>query len=84
MPLLGTGLIQPMQCVDSASAADLRQRKRPYRRTAFRIGVDGMTAPLQQPVATLPNRIFPDTTANRGYRLVWIRISGPTWLIRST
>ncbi len=61
VPLLGTGLIQPVQCV------------RPTRTgvcggatpsTAFRIGVDGNTAPLPAAAPTLPQPYFPGIGGN--------------------
>jgi len=61
VPLLGTGLIQPVQCfapviTDLANntctgASDLS--------TAFRVGVDGNTAPLAAASQTLPQPVYP-------------------------
>ena len=57
VPLLGTGLIQPVQCRtalmngtcgSSATATD-----------AFRIGTDGLVAPIPAPSQTLPQPVFP-------------------------
>jgi Carboxypeptidase regulatory-like domain len=57
VPLLGVGLIQPVSCTaplmdgtcgSSASTLD-----------AFRVGVDGTTAPIPQPTATLPQPVYP-------------------------
>jgi len=57
VPLLGTGLIQPVQCFGalangtcaaSATAAN-----------AFRVGTDGLVAPLPQASQTLPQPFFP-------------------------
>jgi len=65
VPLLGTGLMQPIQCVGSAfsngTCGAAEHTATPA--TAFRIGVDGMTAPLQQPSATLPQPDFPGYNA---------------------
>ena len=65
VPLLGTGLMQPVQCVGSAlrngTCGNTENTATPA--TAFRIGVDGMTAPLQQPSATLPQPDFPGYNA---------------------
>ena len=60
VPLLGTGLIQPVQCFgplkdgvtctsSSVAAPD----------TAFRVGVDGLTAPIPAATPTLPQPLFP-------------------------
>jgi hypothetical protein len=68
VPLLGTGLMQPVQCVGSGlsngSCGATENTATPAN--AFRIGVDGMTAPLQQPSATLPQPDFPGYNAISG------------------
>ncbi len=58
VPLLGTGLIQPVQCTQNlitgcggTGSATLKN--------AFRIGVDGLNAPLPPATATLPQPVFP-------------------------
>src|SRR5580704_113469 len=67
VPLLGTGLMQPVQCVGSAfsngTCGNTENTATPA--TAFRIGVDGLTAPLSStPVsATLPQPDFPGYNA---------------------
>jgi hypothetical protein len=65
VPLLGTGLMQPVQCVGSGlsngTCGATEHTATPA--TAFRIGVDGLTAPLQQPSATLPQPDFPGYNA---------------------
>jgi Carboxypeptidase regulatory-like domain len=69
VPLLGTGLIQPVQCVDPLSASVTGQTNacggtlgsNPLN--AFRIGTDGMTSPLPLPSATLPQPDFPGYNA---------------------
>jgi hypothetical protein len=69
VPLLGTGLIQPVQCIGAqsptvgiantpcagSSAADPSN--------AFRVGTDGLTAPIPAPSATLPQPDFPGINA---------------------
>ncbi len=60
VPLLGTGLIQPVQCfaptiAGACGASNIN--------TAFRIGVDGLTAPLAQADPTLPQPDFPGVNA---------------------
>jgi hypothetical protein len=60
VPLLGTGLIQPVQCIGGAlsnGSCGVANSATPL--TAFRIGVDGLTAPLPTPSATLPQPDFP-------------------------
>jgi hypothetical protein len=56
VPLLGTGLIQPVQCfaptiTGSCGTSNIN--------TAFRVGVDGNTAPLAAATPTLPQPVFP-------------------------
>ena len=63
VPLLGTGLIQPVQCFAPTIAGACGGTS--TATTAFRIGVDGNTAPLAAAAPTLPQPYFPG-------------ISGPT------
>jgi hypothetical protein len=64
VPLLGTGLIQPVQCFGGAlSNGTCGASGSATPATAFRIGVDGMTAPLPSPSATLPQPDFPGYNA---------------------
>jgi hypothetical protein len=62
VPLLGTGLIQPVQCRQAFSSGACGPTN-PTDITAFRIGVDGNTAPIAQPSATLPQPDFPGVNA---------------------
>lgn len=59
VPLLGPGLLQPVQCVTALSNGTCGAAGSNTAATAFRIGVDGLTAPLQQASATLPQPYFP-------------------------
>jgi Carboxypeptidase regulatory-like domain len=67
VPLLGTGLMQPVQCVGGAfsNGACGASERTATPATAFRIGVDGLTAPVSStPVApTLPQPDFPGYNA---------------------
>lgn len=58
VPLLGTGLIQPVQCRLALSSGACGPET-PTVSTAFRIGVDGNTAPLAQATQTLPQPLYP-------------------------
>ena len=58
VPLLGTGLIQPVQCTRALSSGACGPAT-PDVSTAFRIGVDGMTAPLPAASPTLPQPLYP-------------------------
>jgi hypothetical protein len=67
VPLLGTGLIQPVQCIDPQSpivgtgACAGTGGSTPAN--AFRVGTDGLTAPIPTPSATLPQPDFPGYNA---------------------
>jgi hypothetical protein len=56
VPLLGTGLIQPVQCIGALTAGGCGGAT---PATAFRVGVDGLNAPLPQALPTLPQPLFP-------------------------
>jgi len=58
VPLLGEGLIQPTQC-KLALASGSCGPATPTANTAFRIGIDGDTAPIPAATPTLPQPIFP-------------------------
>jgi hypothetical protein len=58
VPLLGEGLIQPVQCKLALSTGACGPAT-PNADTAFRIGVDGNTAPIPNATPTLPQPIFP-------------------------
>jgi hypothetical protein len=71
VPLLGTGLIQPVQC-RQALASGLCGPANPTLSTAFRVGVDGLTAPLPAASPTLPQPLYPginDVSAAAGEAL---------------
>jgi hypothetical protein len=57
VPLLGTGLIQPVQCIGALMSGGCSSGANPS--TAFRIGVDGMAAPLPAATQTLPQPLYP-------------------------
>jgi hypothetical protein len=56
VPLLGTGLIQPVQCIKPTISGGCGGAN---ASTAFRIGTDGLTAPLAAASPTLPQPDFP-------------------------
>jgi hypothetical protein len=56
VPLLGTGLIQPVTC--SAPLSNGTCSTAATASNAFRIGVDGNTAPIPQATPTLPQPVF--------------------------
>jgi hypothetical protein len=57
VPLLGVGLIQPVQCKDAFMDGTCGSTN-PTVSNAFRVGVDGNTAPLQVAAPTLPQPAF--------------------------
>ena len=59
VPLLGPGLLQPTQCLTGLSNGTCGVAGSNTATTAFRIGVDGLTAPLQPASATLPQPYYP-------------------------
>jgi Carboxypeptidase regulatory-like domain len=67
VPLLGTGLIQPVQCIGALNAAAAAANggnpcggtSGANPTTAFRVGTDGLTAPIQAATPTLPQPLFP-------------------------
>src|SRR5439155_8503070 len=60
VPLLGTGLIQPVQCFgplnDGKTCAGASGAN---PSNAFRVGTDGLVAPIPAASATLPQPLFP-------------------------
>jgi carboxypeptidase family protein len=58
VPLLGTGLIQPVQCGQALMNGNCGPTI-PTVATAFRIGTDGNNAPLPAATPTLPQPTFP-------------------------
>ena len=69
VPLLGTGLIQPVQCVGAQSptvgipGTTCAGPTAATPANAFRVGTDGLTAPIPTPSATLPQPDFPGINA---------------------
>ena len=57
VPLLGTGLIQAVQCFGALSNGTCANSANPA--TAFRVGVDGLTAAIPPAAQTLPQPLFP-------------------------
>jgi hypothetical protein len=69
VPLLGTGLIQPVQCIGAQSptvgipGTACAGPNAATPANAFRVGTDGLTAPIPTPSATLPQPDFPGINA---------------------
>jgi hypothetical protein len=66
VPLLGTGLIQPVQCIGALNPAAAAIAGSPCASAsganpanAFRIGTDGLTAPVPPAAPTLPQPLYP-------------------------
>jgi carboxypeptidase family protein len=65
VPLLGIGLIQPVQCRQALSSGTCGPDN-PTTSTAFRIGVDGDAAPLAAASPTLPQPVYPGYNSAAG------------------
>jgi hypothetical protein len=72
VPLLGIGPIQPVQCTNNLAngSCSIGPAVGTYS-TAFRIGINGLTAPLQTspnltPSTTLPQPIYPGINSTEG------------------
>ena len=63
VPLLGTGLIQPVQCIGGATAGGCGANNSATTTTGFRIGTDGLVAPIPAASPTLPQPDFPGFNA---------------------
>ena len=59
IPLLGVGLGQPVSCIGASMTGQCLGTGGVTPATAFRIGTDGLTAPIPTPSATLPQPYFP-------------------------
>ena len=59
VPLLGTGLIQPVQCIGALTNGNCAGNNGANPATAFRVGVDGLNAPLPAASPTLPQPLYP-------------------------
>src|SRR5207249_1492798 len=64
VPLLGPGLLQAVSCVAPTITGACAGAGGANPTTAFRIGVDGNTAPLPTVTATLPQPFFPGAVQN--------------------
>ncbi|HEY7403786.1 MAG TPA: carboxypeptidase-like regulatory domain-containing protein [Candidatus Angelobacter sp.] len=64
LPLLGTGLLQPVSCIGASRTGQCTGNGSVDPSTAFRIGVDGNSAPLPTVSQTLPQPFFPGVNGN--------------------
>ncbi len=62
VPLLGVGLIQAAACPQPFASGACGPTN-PTAATAYRVGVDGNSAPLPTPAATLPQPVYPGYNA---------------------
>ena len=58
VPLLGTGLIQPVQCFNTQSNGNCGSSSS-NPTSAFRVGTDGLVAPIPAATPTLPQPLYP-------------------------
>jgi len=63
VPLLGTGLIQAVQCFANLSNDTCGPAGTANPSNAFRIGIDGLNAPIPSPSTTLPQPDYPGFNA---------------------
>jgi hypothetical protein len=68
VPLLGIGPIQPVQCLNNlaAGASGICGTAAGSPTTAFRIGVNGLTAPIPAGLPSLPQPDYPGINAQEG------------------
>jgi hypothetical protein len=64
VPLLGPGLLQPVTCSLALSNGTCGTSGSVNLTNVFRIGVDGLVAPLASPTATLPQPFLPGRVQN--------------------
>jgi hypothetical protein len=64
IPLLGVGLGQPVSCIGASSSGACLGSGGVTPTTAFRIGKDGLTAPLPTISTTLPQPSYPGTNGS--------------------
>ena len=64
VPLLGPGLLQGVTCVNPLSNGTCAGSGVATPANAFRIGTDGLTAPLSAPSASLPQPFYPGVGTN--------------------
>jgi hypothetical protein len=62
VPLLGPGLLQGVTCVNPVMNGTCAGSQNATPANAFRIGTDGMTAPLAAPSSTFPQPFYPGGT----------------------
>ena len=64
VPLLGTGLLQPVSCIGASRTGQCLGNGGVDPTTAFRIGADGMSAPIPSVLQTLPQPYLPGVNGN--------------------
>lgn len=64
IPLLGVGLGQPVSCIGASSSGQCLGSGGVTPATAFRIGSDGLKAPIPTPAQTLPQPSYPGTNGS--------------------
>ncbi len=64
IPLLGVGLGQPVSCIGASRTGQCLGSGGVTPATAFRIGTDGLNAPIPTPTTTLPQPSYPGTNGS--------------------
>src|SRR5581483_3017413 len=71
VPLQGTGIGQPVSCIGASRSGQCLGAAGVDPTTAFRIGTDGMTAPLPAVSQTFPQPYYPGVGGNAAAGVSW-------------
>jgi hypothetical protein len=72
VPLQGTGIGQPVSCIGASRSGQCLGSAGVDPSTAFRIGTDGLSAPLPAVSQTLPQPFFPGVGGNAAAGTSWV------------
>ena len=72
VPLQGTGIGQPVSCIGASRTGECLGSAGVDPTTAFRIGTDGLSAPLPAVSQTLPQPFFPGVGGNAAAGTSWV------------
>jgi hypothetical protein len=72
VPLQGTGIGQPVSCIGASTKGQCLGTGGVDPSTAFRIGVDGSTAPIPSVPQVLPEPLYPGVNGNAEAGISWV------------